>query len=83
MEIARDILGPADFFERCGEESARYAINSFYRFLLRFKTPHWILERSTGMWGAGRLTGAKNAQVTHPWCRNRGSAGCVFVGRWS
>jgi hypothetical protein len=122
MEIGRDLFGPTDFFERCGEESARYAINSFYRFLLRFKTPHWILQRSTGMWrqfhstglwemqmtensfegelkdfalpgtycrvlvgwirGAGRLTGARNAEVTHPWCRNRGSPRCLFVARW-
>ena len=123
MEIARDIFGPADFFERCGDESARYAINSFYRFLLRFKTPHWILQRATGMWrqyhssgvwemqmtehsfegelkdfalpgtycrvlvgwirGAGRLTGAHKAEVTHPWCRKRGSSRCLFVARWS
>ena len=50
IEEAARTFGPLDFHERYGDHSARFSINAFYRFLLRFKTPHWILTRNKSMW---------------------------------
>jgi hypothetical protein len=64
LEVGRVLYGPADFYERYGEWSANYALNAFYKFLLRFKTPHWILQRSMTMWRNYHTTGEWKMEMT-------------------
>jgi hypothetical protein len=50
IEAAQAVYGPDHFYEQFGQAAARYSIHAFYRFILRFKTPHWMLERAASIW---------------------------------
>ena len=64
LDVARDLFGPADFAERYGYASAEYELNFFLRFLLRFTSPTWILQRGADVWrrfhdsGTWEITGS-------------------------
>lgn len=49
-DAAHDVLGPADFYERCGDSIVAFEVNLVLRFALQFSTPLWILDRATESW---------------------------------
>ena len=57
LEAAAVLDGEPDFFERYGEWAANYSINSFFKFLLRFKSPGWVVSRSGRVWRSFHSTG--------------------------
>jgi hypothetical protein len=46
-----------DLWPQMGTFAAELEINTFYKFILRFATPAWFLERGTRMWGRYHNTG--------------------------
>jgi len=72
LEAASELDGSADFFERYGEWAAHYMINAFFRFLLRFKSPGWVVGRSTRVWRTFHSTGEWKFQVDEGERRMRG-----------
>ena len=41
-----------------GRFSADWALNMFYKLFLRFKSPHWLVERSSKLWSTYHSTGS-------------------------
>ena len=50
LEVVGAKLGTEKFFETYGEWAARYKINAFFRFLLRFTSPNWVVTRGMKIW---------------------------------
>jgi hypothetical protein len=44
------LFGPADFHDAYGVHSAEYAVNRFYRMVLRFTSPGFVLGRAGTAW---------------------------------
>ena len=62
FEAAYAEFGPA-FPEEYGVWAARYAIHSFFRFLLKFKTPNWVIGRAMRMWRSYHDTGEWDVEM--------------------
>ena len=63
IEAAGELDGSPDFFERYGEWAAHYTINAFFRFLLRFKSPGWVVSRSARVWHSFHSSGEWTVEV--------------------
>ena len=63
LESAAALSGLSDFYERYGEWAAHYMINAFFRFLLKFKSPGWVVKRSARVWRTFHSTGEWNMEV--------------------
>lgn len=72
LEAAAALDGSPDFYERYGEWAAFYMINAFFRFLLRFKSPAWVVKRSAHVWGTFHSTGEWKLEVDEKTRRMRG-----------
>lgn len=43
--------GDLDLCVEVGKFSAEWALNTVLKFFVRFRTPHWLMERSASLWG--------------------------------
>lgn len=50
LKAAREVSGDDKFFERYGAFAAEFQINAFRRFILRFASPVFFLDRAGRMW---------------------------------
>lgn len=50
VDTAHELLGPADFYERCGRAIVDYEINALFRFALQLSTPMGVLARASDAW---------------------------------
>ena len=57
IDIARDLLGPPNFYELYGEFGAEHEVNVLFRWVLRLTSPAFFLQRGAGMWGKFHDTG--------------------------
>jgi hypothetical protein len=57
LDAGRDLFGPENFAEQFGYAAAEYELNFFLRFLLRFTSPVWILQRGADVWRRYHDTG--------------------------
>ena len=53
-ELSDDVRGEA---MAIGRFSADWALNVFYKLFLRFRTPHWLIERASRIWRTYHSTG--------------------------
>ena len=58
VDLGRDILGPANFYELYGEFGAVHEVNVLFRWVLRFTSPTFFLQRGAAMWGRFHDTGS-------------------------
>ena len=73
VESAHDLLGPPDFYERCGRAIVDYEVHAIFRFALKLTTPLGVLRRaseawrkvhSTGTWTVRASPGTADARLT-------------------
>jgi hypothetical protein len=57
IEIAHARLGDGDFADRFGAFAAEYQINMFQKFILRFASPTFFLDRAGRLWHRFHDTG--------------------------
>lgn len=57
LRTARELSGDDAFLERYGAFAADYQINAFRRFILRFASPVFFLDRAGRMWDRSHDTG--------------------------
>jgi hypothetical protein len=57
LDVAHDLLGPEDFYERCGRGIVAYEVNVFLRFVLKLGTPRGVLDKATESWRKVHSTG--------------------------
>jgi hypothetical protein len=50
LHAAEAMLHDAELYERYGSFAAEYEINAFQRFLLKFTSPTYLLDRAGRMW---------------------------------
>jgi len=74
IDTARDVLGPEDFYERCGRGIVAYEMSVFMRFALRLTTPIGVLERATEAWRKVHSDG------TWSWSGEEGAIMAILVG---
>ena len=66
IDVAREIFGngqTGDFYERYGASAADYAINRFFKFMLKFTTPATAVQRGMKVWRNYHTTGEWEFQV--------------------
>src|SRR5438034_4514766 len=64
LNVAHDLWGPSDFHEQFGRSSADYQINLFMRFLLKFTTPSWVMQKGIEIWRQGHDSGVWRLERT-------------------
>jgi hypothetical protein len=64
FEAAGKLFGQENFGERYGEWAVKYSINVFFRFLLRFTKPTWVLDRGLRLWRTYHDSGEWDIQMT-------------------
>jgi hypothetical protein len=57
LHAGRDLTGDAEFFESFGAFAADFQINFFHKFLLRFASPVFFLDRAGRLWARSHDTG--------------------------
>src|SRR5690349_8905011 len=57
LETAHAVYGTDDFYEKYGFAAAEYEITAFQRFLLRFASPAFLMERTGKVWSRFHDTG--------------------------
>jgi hypothetical protein len=57
LDVARDLFGPPGFAEEYGYAAAEYEMHFFLRFLLRFTSPGWLLQKGADVWRRFHDTG--------------------------
>jgi hypothetical protein len=57
LELGHELFGPDDFYELFGEAAAEYEISIFNRFVLRFTSPGWLVERGADVWSRSHDSG--------------------------
>jgi hypothetical protein len=57
IETAHEIFGANDFFESYGAAAAEFEITAFQKFLLRFASPAFLMDRAGKVWSRFHDTG--------------------------
>lgn len=69
LKAAREVSGDAEFFERYGAFAADYQINAFHKFILRFASPLFFLDRAGRMWRRSHDSGDWQIEGGDRWMR--------------
>jgi hypothetical protein len=69
LRVARELSGDDAFLERYGAFAAEYQITSFRRFILRFASPVFFLDRAGRMWDRSHDTGRWQIEGGDLWMR--------------
>jgi hypothetical protein len=89
LEVARELWGPDDLYERFGRLAAEYELKWMHRIVLRFTSPIWLLEKSEAMWKKSHTTGHWKVSSKERWMRGElydfagsGTTYCPTLRSW-
>lgn len=50
LHTTRRLYGGEDFYEVYGRHAAEFAMTRLHRFIVKFTTPSWVIDRGTRIW---------------------------------
>ena len=71
IHAAEELHGESDLWERYGAFAAEFEINAFQRFVLRFTSPTFVLERAGRMWRRFHDSGEWEVEGGDKWMRGK------------